>query len=117
MIYRVPEPLAERAGYIGKTPAAQQLTYRYSDGPQDVEALYVGPRGDIFLISKRSTGNPVGKLRPARLYHLQAGAWTGPNPATAQLVDSLPIVPGSAPWRAITDASLAPDRRHVAVRT
>jgi hypothetical protein len=35
----------------------------------------------------------------------------------AQLVDSLPIVPGSMPLRLITDASLSPDGRHLAVRT
>ena len=38
-------------------------------------------------------------------------------PATAELLDSVPIIPGSAPWRMITDAGLAPDGRHVAVRT
>jgi hypothetical protein len=37
--------------------------------------------------------------------------------ALAQLVDSLPIVPGSAPRRTITDAALSADARHLAVRT
>ena len=35
----------------------------------------------------------------------------------AALVDSLPIVPGSAPLRLITDAALSPDAKHLAVRT
>jgi hypothetical protein len=36
---------------------------------------------------------------------------------TAALVDSLPIVPGSTPLELITDASLARDGKHLAVRT
>ena len=79
--------------------------------------MYVSPSGDVVLISKRPTQDAKGRLRPARVYRLPAAAWAGPTLATAELVDSLPIVPGSAPWRAITDAALAPDRRHVAVRT
>ena len=35
----------------------------------------------------------------------------------AELADSLPIVPGSAPFRLITDAALSPDAKHLAVRT
>jgi hypothetical protein len=38
-------------------------------------------------------------------------------PAIAQLVDSVPIVLGSAPLRTITDASLSADARYLAVRT
>ena len=116
-IYRVPEPTAESAGLLGATPAAARLQYNYPDRPQDVEAMYVGPGGDVVLISKRPAEDGAGRLRPARVYRLSAAAWTEPMPATAELVDSLPIVPGSAPWRAITDAALAPDNRHVAVRT
>jgi hypothetical protein len=116
-IYRVSEPTAESAGFLGATPAAARLQYNYPDGPQDVEAMYVGPGGDVVLISKRPSEDGSGRLRPARVYRLSAAAWTEPMPATAELVDSLPIVPGSAPWRAITDAALAPDNRHVAVRT
>ena len=116
-IYRVPEPTSEPAGFFGTTPKAARLRYSYSDGPRDVEALYVAPGGDVVLISKRPVEDATGRLRPARVYRLPASAWTGPTPATAELVDSLPIVPGSAPWRAITDAALAPDHRHVAVRT
>lgn len=116
-IYRVPEPTADSAGLLGATPAAARLQYNYPDGPQDVEAMYVGPGGDVVLISKRPTRDATGRLRPARVYRLPATAWTAPTRATAELVDSLPIVPGSAPWRAITDAGLVPDNRHVAVRT
>lgn len=116
-IYRVPEPLAKTTGFLGAISRAEKLVYRYPDGPKDVESLYVGPNGDVFLVSKRPTKDAAGRLRPARVYRLPAAAWLGPTPAMAELVDSLPILPGSAPWRTITDAALAPDNRHVAVRT
>jgi hypothetical protein len=48
---------------------------------------------------------------------LAAGAWAEKGRTIAALVDSLPIVPGSAPLRVITDASLSPDHRHLAVRS
>ena len=116
-IYRVPEPTADSAGFLGATQAAVHLQYSYPDGPQDVEAMYIGPAGNVVLISKRPAEHATGRLRPARVYRLPAAAWTGRMPATAELLDSVPIVPGSAPWRMITDAGLAPDSRHVAVRT
>ena len=116
-IYRIPEPVAESSGFLGVTRAAARLQFKYPDGPQDVEAMYVGPNGDVILVSKRPAEDAIGRLRPARVYRLPAAAWTGPIPATAELLDSLPIVPGSAPWRMITDAALAPDYRKVAVRT
>jgi hypothetical protein len=116
-IYRVPEPAAEGAGFTGSTGRAQQLVYRYSDGPRNVEAMYVAPDGGIFLIMKNTPRRIAARGRRARVYHLSPSAWDGPSPATAQLVDSLPIVPGSALGRQITDAALSPDGRHVAVRT
>ena len=116
-IYRVPEPSAQRTGHIGATPRAERLVYEYSDGPHDVEAMYVAPDGDVFLISKRPLENAAGRLRRALVFRLPRAAWTASMTGRADLVDSLPIVPGSAPWRMITDAALAPDHRHLAVRT
>jgi hypothetical protein len=58
-----------------------------------------------------------GRLRPALVFVLPASAWGATGLVTAQLVDSLPIVPGSAPLRTITDASLSPDAHVLAVRT
>ena len=116
-IYRVPEPAAEAAGFTGRTPRAEQLVYRYPDGPRDVEAMYVASDGAVFLISKRSLRDGNGDRRAARVYRLSPEAWADGIPVTAQLVDSLSIVPGTAPGRQITDAALSPDGRHVAVRT
>jgi hypothetical protein len=116
-IYRVAEPTAESAGFTGSTRPAEQLVYRYSDGPRNVEAMYVAPDGGIYLIMKNTPRRSAGRGQRARVYHLSPGAWEAPAPATAQLVDSLPIVPGSALGRQITDAAVSPDGRHVAVRT
>jgi hypothetical protein len=79
--------------------------------------MYVTPNGDIYLITKRARRDAAGRLRPALVFMLPPDAWGKPGPVVAQLVDSLAIVPGSAPLRYITDAALAPDEQALAVRT
>jgi hypothetical protein len=117
-IYRVPEPRVGLAGMLGATPAAVKLTYTYPDGPHDVEAMYVSPDGAINLITKRPLKDRNGHLRPALVFRIPAQAWLQPTPVVAERVDSLPaVVPGSAPFRSITDAALSPDAKYVAVRT
>jgi len=71
----------------------------------------------MVLITKRPLTSATGQLRPALVFRIPASAWGTTGRIVAELADSLPIVPGSAPFRVITDASLAPDARHVAVRT
>ena len=115
-IYRVAEPRAESPGYVGSLPA-ERLSYRYPDGPHDVEAMYVAPDGVVYLITKRPERDRLGRLRPALIFSLPRAAWDHVGDTEATLVDSLPIVPGSAPGRVITDASLSPDGRRLAVRT
>jgi hypothetical protein len=115
-IYRVVEPDARpnaRPGEIRGT----RLDFTYVDGPHDVEAIYVAPTGDIFLISKRPMTDAAGRLRPALVYRIAAGAWSSSARAVAERVDSLEIVPGSAPLRVVTDAALSADGKHLAVRT
>ncbi len=115
-IYKVAEPAAQGAGYTGSlTPAT--LVFRYPDQPHDVEAMYVAPNGDAFLITKRQLRDDAKERRQALVFTLPATAWSANAPVVATLVDSLPIVPGSAPKRQITDAALSPDGRHLAVRT
>lgn len=114
VIYKVREP---NASGVRDTLTAQQLRYRYADGPHDVESMYVAPNGDIMLITKRPLSGGGGRLRPALVFSIGAAAWREKGFATAALVDSLPIVPGSAPLRLITDAALSPDAKHLAVRT
>ena len=96
---------------------ATRLRYRYSDGPRDVEAIYVAPDASIYLITKRPSATDIRPTRRALVFRLSAEAWSASSPQQAALVDSLPIVPGSAFARFITDASLSPDAKYLAVRT
>ena len=116
VIYRVPEPAAQRAGFLGDV-TAEALQFRYPDGAHDVEAMYVPPNGFIYLITKRPRRDAAGKLRPALIFELTPDSWGNRGPVVARLVDSLALVPGSAPLRVITDAALSPDARVLAVRT
>jgi hypothetical protein len=115
-LYRVREPAVLPSGGAA-TLDADQVTFRYSDGRHDVEAMYVVADGAVILITKRPLRNAAGHHRPALMFRLPVEAWSGGTVAIAELVDSLPIVPGSAPRRMITDAALAPDRRRLVVRT
>jgi len=113
-IYRVVEPDADgRRGAV----QAEVMLYTYPDQRHDVEAMYVARNGDVVLITKRPITDRRGRLRPALVFRIPASAWSSRERVVAQLVDSLPIVPGSVPFRLITDASLAPDGHHIAVRT
>ena len=114
-IYRVREPAAG-ASDIHDSIQAEVLTYRYADHPHDVEAMYVARDGTVYLITKRRLLDDHKHPRPALIFALAAAAWRH-SPAVAALVDSLPIVPGSAPMRLITDAALSPNGRLLAVRT
>lgn len=113
-IYRISEP---RAVAGSSTIDAARLDFTYPDGPHDVEAMYVAPSGDTFLITKRPIAGTAGRLRPALVFRLAATAWQANRRVMAERVDSLDVVPGSAPLRVVTDAALSPDGRHLAVRT
>ena len=113
-IYRVAEPTADgMRGFV----QAEVVRYTYPDQRHDVEAMYVAQNGDVVLITKRPLPDRSGHLRQALVFRVPASAWGAHDRVVAQLTDSLPIVPGSVPFRLITDASLAPDGRHLAVRT
>jgi hypothetical protein len=116
VIYRVPEPAAQRRGFLGDV-TAEALRFRYPDGPHDVEAMYVPPNGFIYLITKRPRRDAAGNLRRALVFELTPDSWGKPELVVARLVDSLAIFPGSAPLRVITDAALSPDAHVLAVRT
>jgi len=117
-VYRVIDMTADQARESGRTLAAEALTFRYPGRAHDVEAMYVVPNGTMYFITKRPLPDSAGRLRPALVFSLPASAWGAPDSSvTAELIDSLPIVPGSGPLRMITDAALASDGRHLAVRT
>ncbi len=125
-LYRVPEPLplGPPAGRPPRLPPATApaaaLAVRYADGPRDVEAMAVLPDGDAWLITKHPSRRPDGGARPALVYRVAAGAWAGGaagGPATARLVDSLPVVPDRTVTHRVTDAAFDAGRRLLAVRT
>jgi hypothetical protein len=116
VIYRVREPTVGDSAMRGEIEP-ERLTYRYEDHAHDVEAIYVGPRADVFIITKRPLRSSLVRLRPALVFSIPASAWSERGDVVARLVDSLPLVPGSAPLRQITDAALSPDARWLAVRT
>jgi hypothetical protein len=116
-IYRVEEPALTSPVARGTISGATALVYRYPDGPRDVEAMYAGHDGSVWLISKRALRDAAGGLRQALVFRLTPAMWGRQDVQDAELVDSLPIRLGSAPLREITDASLAPDGTRVAVRT
>jgi hypothetical protein len=114
-IYRVREP-KKTGDRFPASASARSVIYKYSDGPKDVEAMYVSGDGSIWLISKRPLRDSTGRHRPALVYRLPPAAWSAPT-GIAELVDSLTIIPGSSPSRLITDAALSPDGRTLAIRT
>jgi hypothetical protein len=116
-VHRVPEPQARDARFTGElTPVT--LRFVYDEGPRDVEAMYVGPDGTIFLISKRRLKDAAGRERPALIFSLTPDAWRSDDSiVTATLIDSLPIVPGTALGRQITGADPGPGFRSVGIRT
>jgi len=114
VIYRLQEPAAlDRRDSL----VAESLAFTYADGAHDVEAMYITPFGAVALITKGRLSDAKGGLRPTLVYSIPASAWGKGGRAVASLVDSLPIVQGTGPLDFITDAALAPDRRHLAVRT
>ena len=115
-VYRVPEPRARDSSFSGTT-TAERVTFHYDDGRHDVEAMYVAANADVYLITKRALVMAPPKLRPALVFRIPASAWRGKRNIIATLVDSLSLIPGSAPLRTITDASLSADGRHIGVRT
>jgi len=117
-IYRVVEPRAKEPRTVQRESIeADRLTFEYPNGPQDVEAMYVARNADVILIAKRPRVDAARKPLPALVYRIPANAWEEKGRVVAELVDSLPIAPGSAPFRVITDAALSPDAKHLAVRT
>lgn len=115
-MYRVREPVARDSAVTGEL-SSEHFDYRYSDGPHDVEAMYAAPNGTIYLITKRRLRTGAKRLRPALVFSIDNPRWNATDTVVAQLVDSLPIVPGSAPFRTITDASLSTNGRRLAMRT
>jgi hypothetical protein len=119
-VWRVPSPISTAS----VTESATLRRIVYAGGAHDVEAMWVAPDTSVWFATKRPQVDATGRPRPSQLYRVPASAWSTVSPvaATAELVDSLPIVPlasRSRDW--ITDASLsailADGRRRLAILT
>jgi len=116
-LYQIAEPLQTAVS----VPVLRTLSLRYADAQHDVEAMYAGPDGTLWLVTKRPQRGSGGALRPVRVYEVPRTAWDG-GEYRARVVDSLPVTPEKGKlhdW--VTDASLSPlqpdGRRRVVLLT
>lgn len=109
-LYRLTEPTLTAATSGDLPPrSAEALSFRYPDGPHDVEAMAITPIGDALLITKGRSGGVL-------LFRLPASAW-GKGGTLAERVDSLPITPNAGMGRQVTGMALSPDGLRLMVRT
>lgn len=117
-VWRVAEPVTSAT----VTSPAASLRIVYPGGARDVEAMWVAPDTSLWFATKRPTPDAAGLMRQSQLYRVSAAAWSANRVATAEHIDSLPIIPGSSVSRDwVTDASLSSvmssGRRQLAVLT
>ena len=105
-IFRIPEPaLPARSP---RTRSAEVLELRYPNRSKDVEAVFVGGDGTVYLITKRGGAPTMFRIGPE--------AWDEDGIVTAETIGKLPIESGSF-GNQVTDAALSPAGDRVAVRT
>jgi hypothetical protein len=111
-IYRIEEPTPHTPSADSAVPVVgmERLEFQYPDGPQNIEAMYIDPGGDIYLITK-TTDAVV--LR----YRIPAAWWNHDEPRTAEAFGQLPIQPGTSRLAAVTGADLSGDGTMLVVRT
>ncbi len=117
-VWRIPEPSTSATA----TASAASLRIVYPNGARDVEAMWVAPDTSVWFATKRPSTDAMGRLRQSQLFRVSVAAWLSSTAATAELVDSLPIVPdGSVSRDWVTDASLSAimpsGRRQLAILT
>jgi hypothetical protein len=106
-IYRLPEPTIPARSR--RTRGAEVLEFRYPGGSRDVEAVFVGGDGTVYLISKGHGSAPTAfRIRPE--------AWDDGATASADPIGKLSIDSGRLGSQ-VTDAALSPSGDRVAVRT
>ncbi len=111
-IYVIPEPeisFSER-GLLRDTEHIQKIDLRYEDGPQDVEAMAVGPRGEILLVTK-GRREPIHTYVISRL-QLLAGPETIARSRTDPGIQRLRML-----GRWVTGAAISPSGKRAVLRT
>lgn len=99
--------LSEPAATANEATVARVINAGYPDGPQDAEALFILPNGDIYIVTK-------GRQKAIKLYRLTA--------ATANDRRALELIREVAPKPAdeldrVTSATSSPNGEWVAIRT
>jgi hypothetical protein len=110
-IYVIPEPdLPPDAVGLRDTEVAQRFEVRYAEGPQDVEAMAVGPGGEVLLVS-RARGKPMVKFVISRDQLLAGSEITlqPTNDTGLQLLRTL--------GRWVSGAAVSPSGSRVVLRT
>ena len=103
-IYSIPEPTPGSS----ETIPATKLRVQFPDGPQDAEAMFRLPSGDLFVVSK-------GRHAAISLYRLRAPHQSD-SIATLERVRELWPQPPDERDR-VTAATATPDGRWVGIRT
>ena len=111
-IYVIPEPeiSSSEHGLLRDTEHIQKIDLRYEDGPQDVEAMAVSPRGEILLVTK-------GRRAPIHTYVIsRLQLLAGPETIARSRID-----PGIQRLRMlgrwVTGAAISPSGKRVVLRT
>lgn len=110
VIHRLVEPTSPAPRMTIAADRIESLRFRYPDRPHDTEAVAVTPDETIVLVTKGRSGGIFA-------FTLPADAWRAPQPVTATLLDTLPIIPNQGTGRVVTGMAMSPDGRRVQVRT
>jgi hypothetical protein len=110
-VYKVPEPAVQRDGPRSskRSPrlitAAEAVTFRYPDEPQDSETLLIHPRtAEMFVVTKR-------RNRPAGVYKLKAFGGGGTSIAEKVAELTVPAIPNGF----VTGGDISPDGSRVVI--
>ena len=104
-IYRFREPAAKDDATIS---GFEKYTVSFPDGPKNAETLMVGPKGDIYIVTKNSKGN-------SGVYKLPKPEGTG-NYKLKKVAD-IKIEGGNSYSLQITGGDMSPDGTRVVLRT
>ena len=110
-LYVVPEPVlpVPNPDSIYETDPALSFEIRYEDGPRDVEALAVGPNGDVLFLTKS-----IGEA--TRLYTVKRSDLDRGDAITARFQGELEQPAPTLGWW-VTGAAVSPAGTRAVVRT
>lgn len=110
VIHRLVEPQVAGGEQVVGSDRITSLRFHYADRPHDAEAMAITPDGAVLIVTKGRSGGIF-------LFTLPATAWQQPQPATAALLDTLPITPNQGTGRLVTGMAISADGGRVQIRT